>query len=85
MLQYLQHQQHLNVYATVETADNCPLDGCCLKQCFIYKAEVYVDNDYKIYYGAVEGDFKFRYNNHTTPLEIGIMNMILSFQNIYGN
>ena len=19
--------------------DNCPLDGCCLKQCFIYKAE----------------------------------------------
>ena len=65
MLQYLQHQQHLNVYATVETADNCPLDGCCLKQCFIYKAEVYVDNDYKTYYGAVEGDFKFRYNNHT--------------------
>ena len=45
--------------------DTCPLDGCCLKQCFIYKAEVHVDNDYKIYYGAVEGDFKFRYNNHT--------------------
>ena len=65
--------------------DTCPLDGSCLKQCFIYKAEVHVDNDYKIYYGAVEGDFKFRYNNHTTPLEIGIMNMILSFQNIYGN
>ena len=27
--------------------------------------KVHVDNDYKIYYGAVEGDFKFRYNNHT--------------------
>ena len=45
--------------------DTCPLDGCCLKQCFIYKAEVHVDNDYKIYYGAVEGDFELRYNNHT--------------------
>ena len=45
--------------------DTCPLDGCCLKQCFIYKAEVHVDNNYKIYYDAVEGDFKFRYNNHT--------------------
>ena len=45
--------------------DTCPLDGCCLKQCFIYKAEVHVDNDYKIYYEATEGDFKFWYNNHT--------------------
>ena len=63
MLQYLQHQQHLNVYATVE--DTFPLDGCYLKQCFIYKAEIHVDNDYKIYNGAVEGDLKFQYNNHT--------------------
>ena len=45
--------------------DTCSLDGCCLKQCFIYKAEVHIDNDYKIYYGAVEGDFRFRYSNHT--------------------
>ena len=48
--------------------DTCPLDGCCLKQCFIYKTEVHVDNDYKIYYGIVEGDFKLRYNNHTNSL-----------------
>ena len=82
MLQYLQHQQDPNIYETVETKIPAPLMGVA---CFIYKAEVHVDNDYKIYYGAVEGDFKFRYNNHTTPLEIGIMNMILSFQNIYGN
>ena len=45
--------------------DTCPLDGSCLKQCIIYKAEVHADNDYKIYYGEVESDFKFRYNNHT--------------------
>ena len=25
--------------------DSCPLNGCCLKQCFIYKAEVHLDND----------------------------------------
>ena len=44
--------------------DTCPLDGSCLKQCFIHKVEVHVENDYKIYYGLVEGEFKFRYNNH---------------------
>ena len=32
----------------------CPLDGSCLKQCFIYKAEIHVENDYKIYYRAVK-------------------------------
>ena len=57
----------------------------CIKQFFIYKAEVHVDNDYKIYSGEVEGDFKFRYNNTQTSLETGIMNMIQRFQNIYGN
>ena len=59
MLQYLQHQQHLNVYTAVETKIPAPLDESCLKQCFIYKAEVHVGNDYKIYYAAVEGNFKF--------------------------
>ena len=44
--------------------DTCPLDGSCLKQCFIYNAEVHEYHDYKIYYGAVEGDFKFRSINH---------------------
>ena len=44
--------------------DNCPLDGSCLKQCSIYKADIH-ENDNKIYYGEVEGEFKLRYNNHT--------------------
>ena len=39
--------------------------GLCFCQCFIYKAEIHVKNDYKIYCGAVEGAFKFRYNNLT--------------------
>ena len=49
--------------------DTCPLDGSSLKQCLIYKAEVHVDNDYKIYYGTAEGDFKFQYNNHTNSFK----------------
>ena len=31
----------------------------------LYKTEIHVENDYKSYYGAVEGEFKFKYNNHT--------------------
>ena len=34
----------------------------------IYKAEVSINTTYKEYYGASEGDFKFRYNNHTQSL-----------------
>ena len=67
-------QHNATVFATSTTPkrlwncrnkDTCPLNVSYLKQCFIYKAEVYVDNDYKIYNGAVEGDLKFQYNNHT--------------------
>ena len=41
------------------------LNPKCPFEDFNCKAEVHVDNDYKIYYDAVEGDFKFRYNKHT--------------------
>ena len=42
----------------------CPLDGKCLSSCIVYRAEVIKDNNTKIYYGASEGEFKTRYNNH---------------------
>ena len=45
--------------------DNCPLDGKCLKQCLVYRAEVQSQNTVKVYYGANDGEFKLRYNNHT--------------------
>ena len=51
--------------------DTCPLDGSYLKQCFIYKAELYLENDYKIYNGAVEGDFKFEYTDQTKSFRKG--------------
>ena len=45
--------------------NDCPLNGNCLKKCFVYKAEVTTDQSLKIYFGASEGEFKSRYNNHT--------------------
>ena len=45
--------------------DNCPLDGSCLKTCIVYRADVIKHNGTYIYYGASDGEFKFRYNNHT--------------------
>ena len=45
--------------------DNCPLDGSCLKTCIVYRADVIKHNGTYIYYEASDGEFKFRYNNHT--------------------
>ena len=45
--------------------DNFPLDGSCLKTCIVYRADVIKHNGTHIYYGASDGEFKFRYNNHT--------------------
>ena len=84
MLQYLEHHQHPNVYATVETKIPAPLMGVAWNS-FIYKAEVHVDNDHKIYYVQLKVISNSDITTTQTPLEIGIMNMILSFQNIYGN
>ena len=43
--------------------EGCPLNGKCLDQCMVYKAEVSTNITYKEYYGASEGGFKSRYNN----------------------
>ena len=45
--------------------NDCPLNVNCLKKCFVYKAEVTTDQSLKIYFGASQGEFKSRYNNHT--------------------
>ena len=44
--------------------ESCPLNGKCLHQFMVYKAEVSTNTTYKEYYGASEGEFKSRYNNH---------------------
>ena len=45
--------------------ESCALNGKCIHQCMVYKAEVSTNTTYKEYYGASEGEFKSRYNNHT--------------------
>ena len=45
--------------------DHCPVNGSCLKTCIVYRADVIKHNGTHIYYGASDGEFKFRYNNHT--------------------
>ena len=51
---------------------SCPLDGKCLEKCIVYKAEVTTssNNETKTYYGACEGEFKTRYNNHTKSFRL---------------
>ena len=44
--------------------ESCPLNGKCLHQCLVCKAEVTTNTTYKEYYVALEGEFKSRYNNH---------------------
>ena len=43
--------------------EQCPMNGDCLS---IYKAEVNHSNITQTYYGQCEGEFKSRYNNHTS-------------------
>ena len=43
---------------------DCPLAGQCLTSCIVYKAVVRTNNELSTYFGASEGEFKTRYNNH---------------------
>ena len=43
----------------------CPMDAKCLTKCIVYKVEVGANNGKRVCYGASEGEFKTRYNNHT--------------------
>ena len=45
--------------------ESCPLNGKYVYQCMVYKADGSTNNTYKECYGALEGEFKSRYNNHT--------------------
>ena len=48
--------------------DSCSLGGNCLSKCNVYKAEVTTTGKLKLYYEASDGDFKTRFNNHTSSL-----------------
>ena len=44
--------------------ESCPLNGKCLHQFMVYKAEVTTNITYKEYYGNSEAKFKLKCNNH---------------------
>ena len=46
--------------------DSCPLAGKCLAKCILLKAEVTTTGKRKLYYGTSDGEFKTRFNNHTS-------------------
>ena len=50
-----------------QSRPNCPLDGQCLSSSIVYQATVTRhDNQHQeTYVGITEGEFKYRYNNHT--------------------
>lgn len=43
---------------------DCPLDGHCLASCIVYKAVLKTQDETLTYFGASEGEFKTRFNNH---------------------
>ena len=66
--------RNLNRLCNFRYKDSCPVDG---KTCIIYKVEVITNKDGHIYYGASDGEFKSRFNNHRNKTRI--------FQNKYDN
>ena len=49
-----------------QVGGNCPLNGACQFKCVVYKAEVTVPNDERLYYGISEGYIKPRISKHNT-------------------
>ena len=47
----------------------CPMNGNCLENCVVYKAEVCTDDTSKTYIGSTEPQFKDRWRNHKTSFE----------------
>lgn len=56
--------QELNRTCNCRSKPDCPLDGKCLTSCIVYKAVIQTQNETLTYFGASEGEFKTRYNNH---------------------
>ena len=41
------------------------MDGKCLHECIVYRANVVTNNECKEHFGTAEGEFRLRYNNDT--------------------
>ena len=66
--------------------DPCPLQGYCLTNNLVYRADITTkEGDHKIYIGTSGNSFKERYNGHTTTLKIARKLTPQNYQNIIGN
>ena len=62
----LKNQEHTEKRSyNCRVKGNCPLDGKCLHECIVYQANVITNSKCREYFGAVDGEFKLYYNNHT--------------------
>ena len=50
--------------------DTCPMGGECLTSCIVYHGTVTAENKEHVYFGASEGEFKTRFNNHQTSFRL---------------
>ena len=50
---------------------NCRNKECCLfkgyslRECIVYEVKILIEDNFKLYYGTWEGQFKSRFGNHT--------------------
>ena len=49
--------------------EDCPLQNQCLTKTVVYKASVKTEQNTFIYFGTAEGEFKTRFNNHSTSFK----------------
>ena len=78
-------RRSLSGYATVDIRTVAPLAGNCLAKCIVYKAEVTTTDKRKLYYRALDEEFKTRSNNHTNSFSTKIVQVTLNFPNTSGN
>ena len=48
----------------------CPLERYCLRECMVYKAKVSTENNFRLYCGTCDGEFKSRFYNHTISFRV---------------
>ena len=62
---FIQKKQTVKEVATAKSEEIAP-NGACQFKCVVYKAEVTVPNDERLYYGISEGYIKPRISKHNT-------------------
>ena len=62
MSSFIKHHNRNILSSPPDSEENCLVAGSCLKTWIVYRDNVtYVTY---VYYGASDGEFKYRYNNH---------------------